>query len=131
MTAQEILTIYHKTQFMFHDEHDQPVYFHVGDTPIAPALKKKQFAIITAWNPLNKTLTLEENRLSNNELQQLLTNHGYTYYPSTGTIGDHTEESYTIENISEEEAIQLGRKFDQYAILYNDPTGPRFIFLTE
>jgi hypothetical protein len=75
---------------------------------LPPLLKKKQFAIITAWNPNNRELTLEDNRLRNNKLEEMIKLRAYIYYPSIGATPDHSEESFTVENISEADAVFLG-----------------------
>ena len=128
MSDQQILDHYNRTQFMVQDEDGQPVYFHMGDAIVPPVLKKKQFAIITAWNPNNRELTLEENRLRNNKLEEMIHVRAYIYYPSIGATADHSEESFTVENISEADAVFLGSSFEQSAILFNDARGPRFKF---
>src|SRR5437870_2704866 len=64
----------------------------------------------------------------NDKLEEMIKVHGYIYYPSIGATVDHSEESFTVENISEADAVFLGSSFEQSAILFNDARGPRFKF---
>jgi hypothetical protein len=49
---------------------------------LPPVLSKRQFAIITARNPNNRELTLAENRLRNNRLEEMIKLRADSYYPS-------------------------------------------------
>ena len=42
------------------------------------------------------------------------------YDRALGYLVEHKEESYCVYGISFEQAIELGKKFDQYSIFYND-----------
>ena len=125
---QAILEIYNRTQFMVRDEGGRDIYFAVGDTEYPDVIEKKQFAIITAWNPMNGKLPVEENKGRNNELEAVLKEQNLHYYPSIGICGDHSEESFTVENISKDDAVSLGKRFGQHAIVYCDEEGLRFLF---
>ncbi|MSR86655.1 DUF3293 domain-containing protein [Candidatus Peribacteria bacterium] len=126
---QAILEIYNRTQFMVRDESDVPVYFTMGDKKLPNVVTNKQFAIVTAWNPMNRELDLKENVSRNRELEDILKEQQRCYYPSLGTCKNHAEESFTIENISQTDAVNLGKQFEQHAILFCDEKGPRFLFL--
>ncbi len=128
MTHEEILELYRKTEFMVKDNHGTPVAFRVGDTPPNPVLMQKRFAIVTAWNPNNVVSSEEDNRRGNRTLEVLLRLSDFKFYPSVGRLGDHAEEGFTIEDIPEKEAVEFGKRFGQYAILFNDEKGPRFVF---
>lgn len=128
MTHEEILEAYSKTEFMVKDLNGVPVTFRVCDSPPHPVLKQKRFAIITAWNQRNVVMPEEENKKRNRLLEFFLKISGYTFYASVGRLGDHAEESFTIEDIPEKEAVSFGSGFVQYAILFNDEKGPRFVY---
>ena len=128
--VQSILDIYNRTQFMVRDEGGEDVNFTVGDKKYPKVVLQKQFAIITAWNPMNSELTIEENRNRNTELEKAIKEQNYYYYPSQGSLGDHSEESFTVEDIPMVDAEALGSEFEQYAVLFCDTEGPRFIFLS-
>lgn len=76
------------------------------------------FAILTAWNPNNQPLSLEENTARNEQLFEKLLEYGYPFDEALGYLNDHSEESYCIYNITFEKAIELAKSFEQYAIFY-------------
>lgn len=78
----------------------------------------KAFVILTAWNPNNQPLSLEENTIRNTQLFALLLQRGYAFDEALAYLDEHNEESYCIYGIDFEEAIDLGKMFDQYAIFY-------------
>jgi len=114
---------------MVREEGGDDVNFTVGDKEYPKAVLQKQFAIITAWNPMNRELTIDENRKRNIKLEEAIKKQKYNYYASKGSLEDHSEESFTIEDIPMADAEELGREFEQYAVLFCDREGPRFIFL--
>ena len=77
------------------------------------------FAILTAWNPNNQPLNLEENTLRNEALFEKLLEYGYPFDEALGYLDEHSEESYCIYGIGFEEAIELAKIFEQYAIFYS------------
>ncbi len=74
-------------------------------------------AIITAWNPNSVKLSQYENCVNNQRLQSRL--ESYYWYPVR--VGDPVfnwyEESFVIE-MPLEDALKLGRAFNQNAIYY-------------
>ncbi len=122
-----LLKIYNKSHFQVRDQNRRLVSFTVKTLKKHPALSFKVFAVMTAWNPMNQTLTKTANRTRNRQLAQLLRQRGAVFYRSDGWLGRHCEEGFTIEGIGVFDAIQIARKFEQYAILYNDRRGPRFL----
>jgi hypothetical protein len=118
--------IYDTTTFMAHDKEGNKVFFTQKEG-LPKSIKNKPFAIITAWNPDHKELSLAENKARNESLKDDLITTGLHFYPSLGTGTDgHSEESFTVEDIALDEAVRLGRKYGQYAIAYNDSLGFRF-----
>lgn len=118
--------IYSETSFMARDADGAEITFtKKGGVPLL--IKDKQFAVITAWNPDNNQLTVEENKARNGLLENDLKKTKYVFYPSLGTGTDgHSEGSFTIEEISLTEAVEFGHKYGQHAIAYNDARG--FVF---
>lgn len=123
----KVLEAYRNTIFCVKDNAGHVVPFTVKTSQQFPVLKSKRFAVITAFNPMNVIKSQAENRQNNQLLEAELKKRLYVYYPSSGSLGDHVEDSFTIENIPQEEATALGKQFAQYAILFNDDNGPRFI----
>ena len=76
------------------------------------------WAYITAWNPFSDALELQENRARNKTLETYLL--GQIYFQGKGVAiqGDWEEESYLILGIKREIAGELGRLFQQNAILF-------------
>jgi len=80
---------------------------------------KRKFAVITAYNPQNMIYNSFLNFLRNTELESVIKAFDYESYLSIGELYDYSEESFLIYDIKKEEAVNLGKKFDQYSIFYN------------
>lgn len=78
----------------------------------------RTFAIITAHNPQNQQLRPEENSLLNQKLYSDLYS-GYDLLHARGCLEGHCEDGYLVYDITLEDAIDIGRKYSQYAIFYN------------
>ncbi|EKO3494479.1 DUF3293 domain-containing protein [Vibrio fluvialis] len=80
-------------------------------------LRKRSFAIITAWNPKSQRLSNNENCVNNQRLQQSLINYDW----SKVVVGDYNfdwyEESFAV-SIPLDTALQMARDFGQNAIYY-------------
>ena len=79
------------------------------------------WAFLTAWNPRSAVLSAVENRRRNKQLSGALQNGGWPYYSGVGIGAGETwspEESFWILDIPAERAIQLGRQFDQNALVW-------------
>lgn len=122
-----IYDLYERTTYSVRGLDGLEIFFTVRDAFKVPGLKDRAFAILTAWNPMNKKLGLDENRLRNENLQGYLRRTHYVFYPSRGVLGDHYEESFTVENMPESEALRLGTLFEQYAVVVQDAGGCRLI----
>jgi hypothetical protein len=76
---------------------------------------------ITAWNPLSEAQSNEINQFKNNELKQDLQH--YIVFDGEGIGQDPTwkpEKSFLVLGINKEEAIALGNKYRQHAIVYGE-----------
>ena len=80
----------------------------------------RPFSIITAFNPHNTVLPLEENLQRNEQLYSTLYSKGYEVLKATGCLEGHCEEGFLIYDISLSEALDLGLQYEQYAIFYSD-----------
>ena len=80
----------------------------------------RSFSIITASNPQNQILSLEENQQRDRLLYSTLYSKGYELLRATGSLDDHSEEGYLVYDISLSDAIKIALEYDQYAIFYND-----------
>lgn len=79
------------------------------------------WCFITAWNPFSEALSNEENNALNQLLEVDL--NCYSVFPAEGkdTLGDWPAEiSFFVGNISREQAIYLGKKYKQNAIVFGE-----------
>jgi hypothetical protein len=118
---------YFETTFMVKDFQGRDFQFTVNNSDKYPLLRHKKFAILTAFNPLNTIRSRSENKKRLKALEEELKKREFNFYPSKAAGKKYSEESFTIEDISEKEAIALGKQFIQFAILYCDENGPRFV----
>jgi Protein of unknown function (DUF3293) len=78
------------------------------------------YAVITAHNPRSEALSREENDARHQALKEKLQARNYRFDSSTGQSPDGSwrEEGFVIFDISLQGALELGRDFEQHAILY-------------
>ncbi len=83
--------------------------------------------IITAWNPRSRRLELEENQARNAALAHQLQALNAEVWPAVGRdrLDRWREESYAVSGITLEQALELGRDFEQNAIFEVQPGGMR------
>ena len=87
----------------------------------------RPFSIITASNPQNKILSLEENQQRDRLLYSALYSKGYKLLRATGSLDDYSEEGYLIYDISLSDGLNIALEYDQYAIFYNDTKSLQYI----
>ncbi|MCL1113440.1 MULTISPECIES: DUF3293 domain-containing protein [Shewanella] len=77
------------------------------------------FAIITAHNPSGLLLSPSQNRLLDRQLQSKIQQYNSPYRALVGAAPDlsHMEKSWAVF-IDKEQALELGREFNQHAIYY-------------
>ena len=80
----------------------------------------RPFCIVTAFNPRNRVLSLEENQQRNQQLYSTLYKKDYEVLKATGCLEGHCEAGFLIYDIPLSEALELGLMYEQYAIFYND-----------
>jgi len=112
--TEDYMELYKKNHFEVDD-----VIFSFDDIPESK-LFSKRFAILTAWNPKNNPTNEVINAQNNEQLVKELQHMDLTFDSAEGYLGDHIEESYCVYDISFIKAIELGKKFHQYSIFYND-----------
>jgi len=127
LTEGEWVDLYRRIFFQVKDPAGKLIRFTALTAEQHPFLKQKRFAIITAFNPMNQTVSNEENREQNERLEADLSANGYVFYTTVGELDGHAEKSFTIENISQTQAVEIGVKYRQHSILYNDAEGVRFV----
>lgn len=110
--------IYKKTKFDV-EVGNQTYTFDYQSVPKTPPFNEP-FMIITAWNPMNQPLTREENDARNAKLFRELIMSRYYFERAVGYLDEHFEESYCVFDISLDDAIAMGKRYEQDAILYSE-----------
>ena len=74
--------------------------------------------VITAWNPRSKKASPEDNAKANDELLNLLIEMKKICTPCKGTNYDESwiEQGFAIEGLSDDDAKEIGLKFNQWAV---------------
>lgn len=104
------------------DELPQPIRISEYNLGLNELLKNNNctsWAYVTAYNPFSKKLSDDENILLNKKLEFLLS--FFKIYKGRGCGFDDNwapEESFLILGISKRDAIELGQKFEQNAIVF-------------
>ena len=85
-----------------------------------------QWAIITASNPNSRALSRSENEARNRQLEQELNRGSLRYLRADGIPCDDSweaEASFFVCNIAPDEAMALGKRFSQNALVAGDNRG--------
>lgn len=80
-------------------------------------------AFITAFNPYSQELSNQENKDRNLRLEELIQSLGFDYIHGEGKCGDGDwdgEESFLILGIGEKQASDIGKEYEQNAIVWCD-----------
>jgi hypothetical protein len=83
----------------------------------------QQFAVITAWNPMDRLTTDDDNAAAHAQLaEKVHAKPKLTCFPVTGCSADmkHREPGLGITLPNEAEAMAWGREFEQRAIFWID-----------
>lgn len=105
----------------------QPIRINEFNQELNKLLKEQNsesWAYITAYNPFSRILSDNENKCRNKKLKSLLSN--YKLYKGRGCGIDGKwppEESFLILKISRSDALKLGKKFKQNAIVFGSIDG--------
>ncbi|AIT08706.1 hypothetical protein LO80_01100 [Candidatus Francisella endociliophora] len=97
------------------------LYFNtLFEVPVKPNKYPTQFAIITAYNPMNKSLSESENISRNKILEKELKQKYDWIYQINGFDKDtkHKENGFMFNAESLDEACNLGEKYSQDAIYF-------------
>ena len=90
-------------------------------------------AFITAWNPFSEERTISENAAANAAMEANLQACGLLYFHGEGQGTDQqwaAEASFLVLGITRQAAIDLGRRYDQNAIVHaGDDAVPRLLLL--
>ena len=80
----------------------------------------REWAFITAWNPLPEILSKEENKKRNTTFLTELRANGFESHLGRGISedGNWFEDSFFIENLSKDKALFYAKKFGQLAFVH-------------
>lgn len=87
------------------------------------AFHKNTAAFITAFNPYSQELSEQENKYRNLKLEELIKSLHFHYIQGEGKCGDGDwdgEKSFLIIGISEKQASDIGKEYEQNAIVWCD-----------
>ena len=94
---------------------------------------KHTAAFITAFNPYSQELSNKENRDRNHKLEELIQSLDFDYIHGEGKCGDGDwdgEMSFLIFGINENQASEIGKEFEQNAIVWCDKDAiPQLVLL--
>lgn len=123
MTPEELDLAFKSTNYIIlkNDVFPDDITLKIGViNEICPDKSFKEWAFITAWNPLPEILSFEENVERNNALLTELTSLGYISHKGKGVSSDGQwqEESFFIENIDKLTALAISNKYGQLAFVH-------------
>ena len=87
----------------------------------------KTVGILTAENPKGEQSSAEFNTKANGELSQDLRRMNLGYRRIRGSFGSK-ENSFLVPNITRDEAVELGRKYDQVSVIWGDKQDDKMVF---
>lgn len=128
LSADELWQAYASTRFRVDgDARARRATFDLRHGQSSPSIDRilsergvESWAFITAWNPDSRELSEVENARRNADLRSEIERRGFFALPGAGVGEDPAwtpEESLLVLGIRREEALQLGRRFGQKAIL--------------
>jgi len=123
MISKELLKAYKATDFIFYPDNSISI-IKVGKTnkvldKILRKHKATEAAFITPWNPKSKNLSYKQNQKRMKQIIKLLEKKNQTFIFAVGRSpdGKYYEDSLLVLNIKSADAMELGRKFGQNAIV--------------
>ena len=102
-----------------------PIDLHVGEVSarldnLLASYAIEPWAFITAWNPTSRSFSSEVNNIRHTELLQLVRERGWRFYEGSGIPSNldwAPERSVLVLGISKDDAVILGKRFDQNAVV--------------
>ena len=125
MLDNPLLEAYYQTNYKFDD-----TLLNIDKTSFRAAALLQPFSpagglFITAWNPLGKERTVEENEQANQELKNELLKQGLKVIEGYGESpdGKWREDSFFAYPIDQDSSLKLCCTFEQNAVVYVTCTG--------
>lgn len=76
----------------------------------------RQWVVITAWNPFGRIASETANERANTQLKDVLHERGWPFVEAVGELSEWKEDSVLALVPSREDALELGRRFQQEAV---------------
>ncbi|NLO80373.1 MAG: DUF3293 domain-containing protein [Xanthomonadaceae bacterium] len=138
MLPPELLAAYRATRYVVDTSPIGRFVLRIGQ-PSAAAdrlcrlLGQASWVYVTACNPRSRLLPPEENAARMAALERVLQAQGWRYFPGTGCGDDLNwppEPSLLVPGVDRAQAVSLGRRFEQNAVVYGELGGPAQLLLT-
>jgi hypothetical protein len=86
----------------------------------------RRWAIVTAWNPPGREPDDDANEVAQHALEQVIRSAGLTAWPGHNQApdGTHREPTFVILELPADEAVSLGVRFGQAAVVAGELGGP-------
>jgi hypothetical protein len=123
-TDEALVAAYLATRWVMRTE---PIEIRIGDAASAAALLERldasAAAIVTAWNPRSRRLTAARNRARNARLLRDIASRGWRRLECDGVGaaadgGEWREASYVVADPALADAVELGRRYEQNAVVW-------------
>jgi hypothetical protein len=110
---------------------DSQVEFRIGGA--IEALRGREFALLTAFNPAGIERDASENQEAQRRLRDELASRPFTVWPasSNDSNGGHHEDQFAVFGISKGEAVSLAEAFGQAAIVWFDGQTAELVWTDE
>lgn len=123
----KLLTAYRNSTYIINEAGDS---VRIGEpAPAADRICQENSAhswlFITPYNPRSEILSPSENNLRMDELRSILNQRGLIFFEGEGRGEDawEPERSAFVPGVSRQSAIELGKYFDQYAVVFGEIGG--------
>ncbi len=128
MISEALLQKYRQTDYIIDD--DPPLLVHIGEQNdglriLFASFNVESAAFITAWNPLGRKLTLDENYDRQIELLEDISSQRLNYFVGRGEsqTGDWSEDSYLVLGVSLDDATEIAKRHEQNAFVWIPVSG--------
>ena len=128
MISEALLQKYRQTDYIIDD--DPPLLVHIGEQNdglriLFASFNVESAAFITAWNPLGRQFTLDENYDRQIELLEDISSQRLNYFVGRGEsqTGDWSEDSYLVLGVSLDDATEIAKRHEQNAFVWIPVSG--------
>jgi len=131
-TPVELARAYEQTRYEVYAG-ENTLMVKVGEIPCESILSTYPFCFITASNPRSEKLSVRENARRNGQLRSWLITHAMKFLPAAAIPSGsdwEPEAGFCVLGISRQDSVDLGRAFEQNAIVYGLPLNrPELIWI--